>query len=251
MYNRLRKHFRCTSNQELPTKNAVGYHPLQNVMWASQYLRDKAQHLWIPGEIMSLDEDRVKSRSKRNVYKSRQTDKPTREGWTVPKLGDRGENGGTFVYNDIVKCGKFAYTDTSKGKIYNLVEQLLQCPGMIRFVRIIVTDSAYVTTILLKDDALLWYLCFIGTATAKTAHLPETFSAVKSVAPPCNRGYSQTMYCYPLNITFWNYLNSVTFLDNDFVSGPEQWNFIETRACESLLEINAPLVTLIYRRLTE
>ena len=34
MYNRyrLRKHFRYISNQELPTKNAVGYHPLQNVM---------------------------------------------------------------------------------------------------------------------------------------------------------------------------------------------------------------------------
>ena len=47
MYNRLRKHFRCTSNQELPTKNAVGYHPLQNVMWALQYLREKVQHLWI------------------------------------------------------------------------------------------------------------------------------------------------------------------------------------------------------------
>ena len=66
---------------------------------------------------MSLDEDRVKSRSKRNVYKSRQTDKPIREGWIVPKLGDRGENGGTFVYNDIVKWGKFTYTDTRKGKM--------------------------------------------------------------------------------------------------------------------------------------
>ena len=190
MYNRLRKHFRCTSNQELPTKNAVRYHPLQNVMWALQYLREKAQHLWIPGEIMSLDEDRVKSRSKRNVYKSQQTDKPIREGWTVPTLGDRGENGGTFVYNDIVKCRKFTYTDTRKGKVYNLVEQLFLCPGMIRSGRINVIDSSYATTVLLKDAALLWGLRFIGTVTAKTAHLPENFSAVKSVA---SHGFEDTL----------------------------------------------------------
>ena len=132
--------------------------------------------------------------------------------------------------------------------MYNLVEQLLQCSGMIRSGRIIVIDSAYITTILLKDVTLLWGLRFIGTVTAKTAHLPENFSAVKSVASHWIRGYSQTMHCYPLNIIFWNDSNSVTFLDNDFVSGPEQWDFIETRACESLLEINAPLVTRIYRQ---
>ena len=124
---------------------------------------------------MSLDENRVKCRSKRDVYKSRQTDKPIGEGWTVPKLGDRGENGGTFLYNDIVKCRKFTHTDTRKGKMYNLVEQLLQCSGMIRCGRIIVIDVAYVTTILSKEAALLWGLRFIGTVTAKPAYLPENF----------------------------------------------------------------------------
>ena len=142
----------------------------------------------------------MKSKSKRNMYKSRQTDKPIREGWTVPKLGDRGENGCTVLYDDIVKCGKFTYTDTRKGKMYNLVEQLLQCSGMIRSGRIIVIDSAYVTTILLKDAALPWGLRFIGTVTAKAAHLPEKFSAAKSVASHWIREYSQTMHCYPLNI---------------------------------------------------
>ena len=63
--------------------------------------------------------------------------------------------------------------------MYNLVEHLLQCPGMIRSGGIIVIDSAYVTTVLLKDAALLWGLRFIRTVTA---HLPENFSAVKSVA---------------------------------------------------------------------
>ena len=66
--------------------------------------------------------------------------------------------------------------------MYNLVEQLLRCPGMIRSGRIIVIDSAYVTTILLEDAALLWGLRFIGTVTAKIAHLPKDFSVVKSVA---------------------------------------------------------------------
>ena len=76
LYNCVRKHFRVSYSHELRAKDEPGYHPLQNVNWALGYLRSKAQLLWNPGEILCLDEDRVKSRSMHNAYKTREPDKP-------------------------------------------------------------------------------------------------------------------------------------------------------------------------------
>ena len=73
LYNCVRKHFRVSYCHELPAKNEPGYHPLQNVNWALGYLCSKAQLLWNPGEILGLDEDRVKSRLRHNAYKTRET----------------------------------------------------------------------------------------------------------------------------------------------------------------------------------
>ena len=52
LYNSLRKHFRVTNTDELPTRNDPGYHPNENVNWALAYLRAKAQSLWTPGEVL-------------------------------------------------------------------------------------------------------------------------------------------------------------------------------------------------------
>ena len=69
LYNRVRKHFRVTNTDELPARNDPGYHLLQNVNWALVYLRAKAQSLW--GEVLHIDEDLVKSRSRKNAIKTR------------------------------------------------------------------------------------------------------------------------------------------------------------------------------------
>ena len=42
LYNRVRKHFRVTNTDELPTRNDPGYHPLQHVNWVLEYLRANA-----------------------------------------------------------------------------------------------------------------------------------------------------------------------------------------------------------------
>ena len=94
LYNHVRKHFRVTNTDRLPTRNDSGYHLLQNVNWALAYLRAKTQSLWILGEVLCIVEDRVKSRSRKNAFKTREPDKPIREGWTVIKLGEAGENKG-------------------------------------------------------------------------------------------------------------------------------------------------------------
>ena len=74
---------------------------------------------------MCLDEGRVASKSDQNVYETRNPDKSIRMGWTVNKLADKGEKGGYFVYNHLTKVGKYTYTDTTHGKNYNAVEQLI------------------------------------------------------------------------------------------------------------------------------
>ena len=102
LYICVRKHFRVSYSRELPGKDEPGYHPVQSVNWALGYLRSKAQLLWNPGKILCLDEYRVKSRSRHTAYKTREPDKPIREGWTVVKLGETGQKGGAFVLNDLV-----------------------------------------------------------------------------------------------------------------------------------------------------
>ena len=151
LYNRVRKHFRATNTDELSTRNDPGYHPLQNVNWALAYLRAKAQSLWTPGEVLCIDEDHVKSHSRKNALKTREPDKPKRKGWTVIKLGEAGENKGSFVLNDPVKCGKHTHTNTDKGTNYNVVNQVLDCMNILGSGRLVVLDSAYVTKILFED----------------------------------------------------------------------------------------------------
>ena len=80
LFNRLKKHFRVCITEELPERDSEDYHPLQNVLRALDFLREKAQENWIPGKILALDEDRVKSKSRRNAFKTRNPDKPIKEG---------------------------------------------------------------------------------------------------------------------------------------------------------------------------
>ena len=67
------------------------------------------------------------------------------------KLGEAGENKGSFVLNDLVKCGKHTHTNTDKGKNYNAVNQVLDCVNIFGSGRLVVLDSAYLTKILFED----------------------------------------------------------------------------------------------------
>ena len=76
---------RVTNTDELSARNDPGCHPLQNDNWALAHLRTKAQSLRTPGEVLCIDEERVKYRSRENAFKTREPDKPIREGWTIIK----------------------------------------------------------------------------------------------------------------------------------------------------------------------
>ena len=112
-------------------RDSEDYHPLQNVLWALDFWRQKAQENWILGKAFALDEDRVKSKSRRNAFKTRNPDKPTKEGWTVSKLGDKGEKDGTYILNVIVKCGNYIYSNTDNGKMYNRIRKQISCSALI------------------------------------------------------------------------------------------------------------------------
>ena len=163
----------------------------------------------------------VKSSSRHNAHKTREPDKPIREDWMEVKLGETGQKGGPFVLNYLVKWGKHSHTDTTKGRNYNVINHDLEGANLIGSGRLIVLDSAYVTTVLFEDAEPKWNLRMIRTLRANTAYLPSKFSAVKSRATCWIRGYSETLHHECMNITFWSNCKAVAFLDNDLVSGRE------------------------------
>ena len=121
----LKKHFRVTKLSELPDKSSLEYHPLQNILKGTEHLRQKSNALWTSGEKMCIDEGRVTSQRKRNQLKIRNPDKPVKMGWTINKLAEDGEKGGSFVSDHLVKVGKATCPVASKGKTYDMVKLLL------------------------------------------------------------------------------------------------------------------------------
>ena len=49
-----------------------------------------------------------------------------RTGYTVEKVADKGKSGGYIVLNHLIRVGKYTYTDASRGKNVNIVDQLSQ-----------------------------------------------------------------------------------------------------------------------------
>ena len=120
------KHFRVCKPLDMPEKNSPNYHSLQKYTLRSGLHKKKSSSLWVPGRRLCLNEGRIVSKSKRNVYITRNPGKPIRMGWTVDKLADKRALEGYYVHNNLTKVGKHSYTDTSKCKNYNIVDQLQQ-----------------------------------------------------------------------------------------------------------------------------
>ena len=239
------KYIRVTKPSEMPRKGSLSYHPLQNILSGVDYLRRKSTSLWIPGKRMCLDEGRVVSKSDRNVYKTRNPDKPIRMGWTVNKLADKGEKGGYFVYNHLTKVGKYTYTETTHGKNYNAVEQLIHdVKGMGKTVTL---DTGFPTLKLLKDAKEEWNTAIVATLRGNVAHLPSKHGLFKSRCKSFVRGYSQTLYNGDITLTYWNDNNAVCVVDNNIESGKEHWELIEVKGKSDRLVIHIPKVAAHYK----
>ena len=137
-----------------------------------QYLREKSLSLWSIGSKLCIDEGRVRSKSKRNPYKIRNPDKPIRMDWTICKVSDNGTQGGNFVANHVVKCGKKTYKNAQNGKNYDIVYQLLT--GFKNDGRLAVMDSGFPTVRLMEDAKTIWGTKLIATQRGNTAHWPKT-----------------------------------------------------------------------------
>ena len=71
--------------------------------------------------MLCISEGRVKSKSKRNPYKIRNPEKPIKMGWTIYKIGERGQFGGYAITDHLAKVGRKTYTSTSRGKPITLL----------------------------------------------------------------------------------------------------------------------------------
>ena len=70
---------------ELPPRTSPNYHPLQNILKGIDALKNHNLTFWEEGSTLAIDEGRVTSKSKRNVFKSRMPDKPIRYS-AIPRM---------------------------------------------------------------------------------------------------------------------------------------------------------------------
>ena len=101
----MNKHFAVVNKDQLPLKGTPDYHPLQNISAGAQVLKENFAALWESGSMLCIDEGRVKSKSKRNPYKIRNPEKPIKMGWTIYKIGERGQFGGYAITDHLAKSG--------------------------------------------------------------------------------------------------------------------------------------------------
>ena len=91
----------------------------------------------------------------------------------------------------ITKVGKYTYTDTTHGKNYNAVEQLIHdLKGMGKTVTM---DSGFPALKLLKDAKEEWNIAIVATLRGHVAHLPSEHGLFKSRCKSFVRGYSQAL----------------------------------------------------------
>ena len=165
----LLKQFRVMKSSTLPRKDDSSFHPLQNINAGVDYLRKKPLSKWSMGWKLCVDEEKVRSISKRNPYKVRNPEKPIRMGWTISKISDKGLHGGYYVSNHVAKVGKKIYKHPENGKNYDIVDQLLS--GLKNGGRLVVMDSRFPTVKLMLDVKLLWDTKLISTQRGRTRHI--------------------------------------------------------------------------------
>ena len=126
--------------------------------------------------MLCIDEGRVKSKSKRNPYKIRNPEKPIKMGWTIYKIGERGQFGGYAITDHLAKVGRKTYTSTSHGKTHNIVDQLLD-PHKGKS-KLLVLDNGFPTVKLLEDAKQMWNMKIVARQRGKTAHFPSRHQKV-------------------------------------------------------------------------
>ena len=110
--------------QGLPNKDSDMYHPYQNVMQMIDHIRANSQSMWQPGNVMTIDEARIKSKSSADIYKTHINAKPVRNGKDDFVIADCGDTCHGFTWSNLTACGNYTYTDTTHGKNFNIVDQL-------------------------------------------------------------------------------------------------------------------------------
>lgn len=125
------------------------------------YIKRKVNRLWIPGDLFTIDEGRIKGKSKRNPYLTFEPNKPDRSGQNNYKCCQKGENTVGFTVANVLYVGSQTYTNDDEGKITNIVHQLIDSCGFIAG-QVYILDSLF-TSIELLDLASERDVGIVGT----------------------------------------------------------------------------------------
>ena len=137
--------------------------------------------------------------ARHNPSKVRNPDKPIRMSWTVCKISDKGQYGGYFVCNHVVKVGRKSYVHPQNGKDYDIVDQLTA--GLKNSGRLGVMDSGFPTLKLIKDSWQLWRTQMITTQRGNAAHMPSNHKVHLKKAKKFVRRFSQALHHDNITVT--------------------------------------------------
>ena len=163
------------------------------------------------------------------------------------KISDKGQYGGYFVCNHVVKVGRKSYVHPQNGKDYDIVDQLID--GLKNSGRLGVMDSGFPTLKLMKDSWQLWRTQMITTQRGNTAHMPSNHKVHLKKAKKIVRGLSQALHHDNITVTHWNDNNVVTFLDNGIPSEREHWDTMEVNQGADREIIHVPKVAELYKEI--
>ena len=145
-------------------------------------------------------------------------------GWTIYKIGERGQFGGYAITDHLAKVGRKTYTSTSRGKTHNIVDQLLD-PHKGKG-KLLVLDNGFPTVKLLEDAKQMWNTKIVAAQRVKTAHFPARHQKFMKQTKNFAHGFSKSLHHDFLTITYWNNNNAVCFMDNDMDSSRDTWETI-------------------------
>ena len=181
-------------------------------------LKNNSIALWKSGSTLCIDEGRVRSKSNKNPFGTLNPEKPIKMGWTVFKLGEQGKFGGYMITDHLVKVGRKTYTSTARGKIYNIVDQLLSSHKGNG--KLVILGNGFPKIKLLEDVKTLWNTRVFAAQKGKTAHFPSRHQKFLKQAKNFARGFSKSLHG-AITIAYWNDNNPVCFMDDDTESSKE------------------------------
>ena len=122
----IHRHIQWVDPTTVPDRRSRQYHPYRTVKKSLDLTRARSRELWNASRLLTVDESRLRSTARGDKYRSRNPDKPIKNGKDIHTLGDAGQHADGYVLNELVYAGRYTYTNEEDPRMYNIVKQLLE-----------------------------------------------------------------------------------------------------------------------------